>query len=113
MDLLLVLISHFVQLTSLLPYYITKPKQNPDDKREILCDKKLKAIMDGNDRVTMFSMNRYISKHLLEKMDKSSYKHEEEDDDDENSGSEVEAEEVDEASDDDDDGSDDDEEDSD
>jgi upstream activation factor subunit UAF30 len=51
--------------------------QNPQDKREILCDNKLKAVMGGKDKVTMFTMNKYITPHLLEKLDKSYYRHEE------------------------------------
>ena len=49
--------------------------QNPNDKREILCDKKLKKVMGGEDKVTMFSMNRYITDHFLEKLDRSEYNH--------------------------------------
>ena len=33
--------------------------QNPSDKREIICDPKLKAVF-GKDKVTMFSMNKFI-----------------------------------------------------
>ena len=33
--------------------------------------------MDGNAEVTMFSMNKYITPHLVEKLDKSAYIHEE------------------------------------
>eukprot|EP00536_Pseudo-nitzschia_multiseries_P009535 jgi/Psemu1/319660/estExt_fgenesh1_pm.C_2690001 len=51
--------------------------QNPEDKREILCDGKLKAVMGGEDRVTMFNMNRYVTNHLLEKLDRSEYNHDE------------------------------------
>ena len=51
--------------------------QNPEDKREILCDDKLKAVMGGEDKVTMFNMNRYVTDHLLEKLDRSEYNHEE------------------------------------
>jgi upstream activation factor subunit UAF30 len=51
--------------------------QNPNDKREILCDEKLQKIMGGNQRVTMFNMNRFITQHLLEKLDRSAYNHEE------------------------------------
>jgi hypothetical protein len=36
--------------------------------------------MGGNEKVTMFSMNKHITPHLLEKLDKSYYTHEEEDD---------------------------------
>lgn len=44
--------------------------------------------MGGQDRVTMFNMNRFITQHLVEKLDRSAYNHEEtvaavEDEDDE------------------------------
>eukprot|EP00980_Cylindrotheca_fusiformis_P013210 scaffold3359_cov123-Cylindrotheca_fusiformis.AAC.14 len=52
--------------------------QNPEDKREILCDEKLKKIMGGKDKVTMFNMNTFVTDHLVEKLDKSAYAHEEE-----------------------------------
>ncbi|KAL7563579.1 hypothetical protein ACA910_006470 [Epithemia clementina (nom. ined.)] len=42
--------------------------QNPKDKREILCDDKLSRVMGGQTTVTMFTLNRYISPHLLEKL---------------------------------------------
>ena len=35
--------------------------------------------MAGNDKVTMFNMNRYITDHLLEKLDRSAYTHDGED----------------------------------
>ena len=37
--------------------------QNPANKRNILCDAKLKAIM-GKDEVTMFEMTGLVGKHL-------------------------------------------------
>ena len=37
--------------------------QNPDDKREIIADEKLKKIF-GKDRATMFEMNKYLAQHL-------------------------------------------------
>lgn len=37
--------------------------QNPANKREILADDKLKKIF-GVDKVTMFEMNKHISKHV-------------------------------------------------
>ena len=37
--------------------------QNPKNKREILADAKLRAIF-GRDAVSMFDMNKLISKHL-------------------------------------------------
>ena len=36
--------------------------QNPSDKREILCDDKLRALFKL-DKVTMFSMNKELSKY--------------------------------------------------
>ena len=32
--------------------------------------------MGGEDRVTMFNMNRFITQHLVEKLDRSAYTHE-------------------------------------
>lgn len=49
--------------------------QNPNDKREILCDEKLSKVFGGKKKVTMFSMNKYISPHLIEKVEKSEYQH--------------------------------------
>ena len=44
--------------------YIKKNKlQNPQNKREINADAKLKPIFK-KDRVTMFEMNKLVSKHL-------------------------------------------------
>ena len=37
--------------------------QNPANKREILADDKLKKVF-GADKVTMFEMNKHISKHV-------------------------------------------------
>jgi chromatin remodeling complex protein RSC6 len=37
--------------------------QNPNNKREILADDKLRKIF-GTDRATMFEMNKHLSKHL-------------------------------------------------
>jgi hypothetical protein len=45
--------------------YIKKNKlQNEANKREILADDKLKKLFDGKDKVNMFEMNKYFSKHL-------------------------------------------------
>ena len=44
--------------------YIRKHNlQNPENKREILADAKLKAVF-GKDRATMFEMNKLLSAHL-------------------------------------------------
>jgi chromatin remodeling complex protein RSC6 len=37
--------------------------QNPANKRNILCDEKLKTVM-GKDEVTMFEMTALVGKHL-------------------------------------------------
>lgn len=37
--------------------------QNPNNKREIVADDKLKAIF-GKDRCSMFEMNKHLSRHL-------------------------------------------------
>ena len=37
--------------------------QNPENKREILADDKLKKIF-GTDRCSMFEMNKHLSRHL-------------------------------------------------
>ena len=45
--------------------YIKKNKlQNPQNKREILADDKLKPIFGGKDKVSMFEMNKHLSNHL-------------------------------------------------
>lgn len=44
--------------------HIKKNKlQNPENKREILADDKLKKIF-GKDKCSMFEMNKHISKHV-------------------------------------------------
>lgn len=44
--------------------YIKKHElQNPENKREILADEKLKKVF-GRDKVTMFEMNKYIAQHV-------------------------------------------------
>ena len=44
--------------------YIRKNNlQNPENKREILADEKLKAVF-GKDKATMFEMNKLFSAHL-------------------------------------------------
>jgi chromatin remodeling complex protein RSC6 len=37
--------------------------QNPENKREIIADEKLKKVF-GVDRVSMFEMNKHLSRHL-------------------------------------------------
>ncbi len=38
--------------------------QNPENKREILADDKLKPVFGGKDKVDMFEMNKHLAKHL-------------------------------------------------
>ena len=49
--------------------------QNPNDRREILCDEKLQAVMKKS-KVSMFKMNQILGAHFLEKVDRSLYQHE-------------------------------------
>lgn len=45
--------------------YIKKNNlQNPENKREIVADDKLKPVFGGADRVSMFEMNKHLSAHL-------------------------------------------------
>ena len=45
--------------------YIKKNNlQNPQNKREIVADAKLKPVFGGKDRVTMFEMNKHLAQHL-------------------------------------------------
>ena len=45
--------------------YIKQHKlQNPQNKREIVADDKLKPVFDGKAKVSMFEMNKHIAKHL-------------------------------------------------
>jgi len=37
--------------------------QNPEDRREILADDKLRKVF-GKDKVTMFEMNKHLAQHL-------------------------------------------------
>jgi len=38
--------------------------QNPENKREIMADDKLKAVFGGKDKVSMFEMNKHLAAHL-------------------------------------------------
>ena len=45
--------------------YIKKNNlQNPENKREILADDKLRAVFGGKDKVSMFEMNKHFAQHL-------------------------------------------------
>ena len=45
-------------------YIKARNLQNPANKRNILCDATLKAVMEGKDEVTMFEMTGLVGKHL-------------------------------------------------
>lgn len=49
--------------------------QDPNDKRKIFCDEKMKKIMAGQDTVNMFTMAKFVTPHMLEKLPKESYHH--------------------------------------
>jgi len=38
--------------------------QNPENKREIVADDKLRAVFGGRDKVSMFEMNKHFAQHL-------------------------------------------------
>jgi len=44
-------------------YIKARDLQNPANKRNILCDERLKAVM-GKDEVTMFEMTSLVGQHL-------------------------------------------------
>ncbi|MEA2601159.1 MAG: upstream activation factor subunit [Acidobacteriota bacterium] len=45
--------------------YIREHKlQDPNDKRTIKADAKLKAVLDGKDSVTMFELTKLVNGHL-------------------------------------------------
>lgn len=53
------------QVVSKLWIYIKKHDlQNPQNKRNILADAKLKAIFGGKGEVTMFEMTKLVSAHM-------------------------------------------------
>ena len=44
-------------------YIKARNVQNPEDRREILADDKLRKVF-GKDKVTMFEMNKHLAQHL-------------------------------------------------
>jgi chromatin remodeling complex protein RSC6 len=64
------------QVVSKLWTYIKRHNlQDAKDKREIVCDDKLSLVFGNKRQLSMFEMNAYISRHLIEKVDKSLYQH--------------------------------------
>lgn len=65
------------QVTQRLWAYIKENNlQNEKDKRVIECDELLIKVMGGLKKVTMFNMNKHVSQHMLEKVEKGEYVHE-------------------------------------
>ena len=53
------------QVVSKIWDHIRKNKlQNPQNKREIVADDKLRKVFGCKDRVSMFDMNKHLSNHL-------------------------------------------------
>ena len=40
--------------------------QNPDNKRNIFADDKLRPIFNGQDEITMFEMTKLVSQHMTD-----------------------------------------------
>ena len=40
--------------------------QNPQNKRNIFADEKLRPLFDGKEEVTMFEMTKLVSKHITD-----------------------------------------------
>ena len=57
-------ISRPAVVSKMWEYIKARNLQNPENKREIVLDEKLKPIFGGRDRVDMFEMNKMISGHL-------------------------------------------------
>ncbi len=45
-------------------YIKGKDLQDPNNKRDIIADDKLRPLFDGKDKVNMFEMTKLLSKHL-------------------------------------------------
>ena len=50
-------------LSKVWDYIKSHNLQNPENRREILADDKLKSVF-GKDKVTMFEMNTHLARHL-------------------------------------------------
>ncbi|KAJ0014476.1 hypothetical protein Pint_20829 [Pistacia integerrima] len=44
---------------------LQKPTENPQNKREIICDAKLKAIFNGKDTVGFLEIGKLLSPHFV------------------------------------------------
>jgi len=55
------------EVTKALWVYIKENNlQDENDKRTIVADEKLKKIFDGEEKLNMFEMMKFVSKHLSE-----------------------------------------------
>ena len=53
------------EATSKLWLYIkTHKRQNPENKREILADEKLRSVFGGAAKATMFELPKHLGQHL-------------------------------------------------
>ena len=53
------------ELTKRVWAYIREHKlQDVQDRRRIRADDKLRAVLDGQDSVTMFELTKFVSRHL-------------------------------------------------
>ena len=50
-------------MSKMWEYIRSHDLQNPDNRREILADDKLRRVF-GKDKVTMFEMNKHLAGHL-------------------------------------------------
>ncbi|KAE8711600.1 hypothetical protein F3Y22_tig00110283pilonHSYRG00069 [Hibiscus syriacus] len=46
-------------------YIKSKNLQNPDNKREIFCDEKLKTIFDGKDKIGFLEIGKMLTPHFV------------------------------------------------
>jgi chromatin remodeling complex protein RSC6 len=58
-------LSRGVAMQKLWDYIRKHNLQDPENRRMIRADDNLRPIFDGNDKLSMFEMTAYVSKHLL------------------------------------------------
>ena len=55
-------------IKALWNYIKTNNLQDPTDRRYIITDDKLKSLFNGENRISSFGMNKYLSQHFLDEM---------------------------------------------
>ena len=58
------ILSRQAAMSKIWVYIKANRLQNPQKKREILCDAKLKAVMNGKDKITNVEIMKFLSMHL-------------------------------------------------